>query len=692
MKTAKSTLRYIALLSSILYISVLSSTAQEKMQNDNQEQVPIIDREIFFDNPEISGGQISPDGEWISFRKPHNGVLNIWLKKFDAPFEDARPVTADTLRPIPGYFWTHDASFIVYVQDKGGDENYNVYAVSVADLEEDGQMPESRHLTDKAEVRVIIYNVSKINPDILMVGINDRDKAWHDLYELNVSSGELTLLRENNDRVTGWGFDWNENLRLATRSNEDGTNEILRVDDEGLTKIYDCGALEECYDLSFDASNERFYMVTNKGDDVDLTKLVLFNPETKAETVVESDPEGKVDFGGAFFSDKSRELILTRYTDAKTRRYWKDETYEADFNFLQEQFADMEISLGSSDKEERKFFITVYSDKDPGAVYLFDRDNREVTFQYRPRPNLPVAHMSPMQVINYPSSDGLEIPAYLTVPKGKEAKNLPLLVVPHGGPWARDTWGYNAYAQFWSNRGYAVLQMNFRGSTGYGKAFLDAGNQEWGDKMQDDITWGVKYLIDEGIVDEGNVGILGGSYGGYATLAGVTFTPELYKAAVAIVAPSNLNTLLGSIPPYWESIRKMFYMRMGDPTTDEGKAQLERQSPLNHVKKIQTPLMVVQGANDPRVKKAEADQIIVAMRENDIPVEYILAPDEGHGFARPVNNMAYLAAAEKFLANHLGGRYQESMTEDVEKRLKEITVDISTVNLEQHTTAEMDQD
>ncbi len=692
MKTAKSTLRYIALLSTILYFSVLSLMAQQTMQNDNPEPVPIIDREIFFDNPEISGGQISPDGQWITFRKPYNGVLNIWLKKFDAPFEDARPITADTLRPIPAYFWTHDAGFIVYVQDKGGDENFNVYAVNVGEIDEDQtQVPDSRHLTEMANVRVIIYNVSKLDPDILRVGINDRDKAWHDLYELNVSSGELKLLRENTDRITGWGFDWDENLRLANRSNEDGSNEILRVDEDALTKIYDCGALEECYDLAFDAANENFYMVTNKGDDVNLTKLVLFNPQDQSETLVESDPENKVDFGGAFFSDKTRDLILTRYTDAKTRRYWKDDTYEADFAYLQEEFPEMEIGLGSSDKEERKFFITVSSDKDTGAIYLFDRDSRALTFQYRPRPELPVEHMSPMQVISYPSSDGLEIPAYLTIPKGVEAKNLPLLVVPHGGPWARDMWGYNAYAQFWSNRGYAVLQMNFRGSTGYGKQFLDAGNEEWGNKMQDDITWGVKYLINEGIVDENNVGILGGSYGGYATLAGVTFTPELYKAAVAIVAPSNLNTLLGSIPPYWESIKKMFYMRMGDPTTEEGKAQLERQSPLNHVKKIQTPLMIVQGANDPRVKKAEADQIIVAMRENNIPVEYILAPDEGHGFARPVNNMAYLAAAEKFLSTHLGGRFQESIKEDVSRRLKEITVDINTVTVEQ-PTAEVHKD
>ncbi|MCC5930109.1 MAG: S9 family peptidase [Cyclobacteriaceae bacterium] len=511
--------------------------------------------------------------------------------------------------------------------------------------------------------------------------------AWHDLYKLNIAKGELTLIRENHDRILGWSFDWDEKLRLATRSNEDGSTEILRVDEDQLVKIYDCGPLEECNDVAFDKENKRFYLITNKGTNVNFTRLMLFDPDSGNESMVENDPENRVDFGGVSFSDLSREMILTFYTDAKTRRYWKDAGFEADFNVLQEKFPGMEISMGSGDKMERKFMVTVSSDTDPASVYLFDRDTKELTFQYRPRPKLPIEHLSPMQVVNYLSSDGLEIPAYLTIPKGMNPKNLPLLVIPHGGPWARDYWGYDAEAQFWSNRGYAVLQMNFRGSTGYGKAFLDSGNLEWGDKMQDDITWGVKYLVEQGIADPARVGILGGSYGGYATLAGVTFTPDLYKAAVAFVAPSNLNTLLGSIPPYWESARTFFKLRMGNPDTEEGLARLERQSPLNHVEKIRTPLMVVQGANDPRVKQSEADQIIVAMRERNIPVEYILADDEGHGFRRPVNNMAYMAAAEEFLAKHLGGRFQKSMKPDVEARLKELRVDISTVKMPEKADA-----
>ena len=301
--------------------------------------------------------------------------------------------------------------------------------------------------------------------------------------------------------------------------------------------------------------------------------------------------------------------------------------------------------------------------------------------QYQSREKLNRSYLAPMKPVKYASSDGLEIPAFLTLPKGVEPKNLPVIIVPHGGPWYRDSWGYSPAGQFLANRGYAVLQPNFRGSTGYGKKFIDAGNKQWGDKMQDDVTWGAKYLIAQGIADPKRVGIMGGSYGGYAALAGVAFTPDVYAAAVSLVGPSNLITLLESIPPYWESGRKLFYERMGDPNTPEGKAQLLRQSPLTSAAKIKTPLMVIQGANDPRVTKRESDQIVIALRDRGFPVEYIVAPDEGHGFTRSVNNMATFASAEKFLAKYLGGRYQETMTPEVAQRLKEITVDVKTVTL-----------
>ena len=340
-----------------------------------------------------------------------------------------------------------------------------------------------------------------------------------------------------------------------------------------------------------------------------------------------------------------------------------------------------EIGFGSCTADEKVCLISASSDTEPGETYLFDRKSKKLTLQYRVRDKLPREALASVQAIRYKSSDGLEIPAYLTLPKGVEAKNLPLIAFPHGGPWGRDSWGYSGFAQFLANRGYAVLQPNFRASTGYGKKFLNAGNKQWGEKMQDDITWGVKDLTQRGIVDPKRVGIMGGSYGGYATLAGVTFTPDLYAAAVAIVAPSNLITLLETIPPYWEAGRIIFHERMGNPNTPEGRAQLERQSPLNHADKIKTPLLVVQGANDPRVNQREADQIVVALRDRGFPVQYIVAPDEGHGFQRPVNNSAMIAAAEKFLAQYLGGRYQEGATPEVAKRLTEITVDPKTVTL-----------
>ena len=638
---------------------------------------PLIDRELFFGNPEIAGAQISPDGKYIAFIKPYKDVRNVWVKGVSQSFDQAKPLTDESKRPIGGYFWSWDSK-ILFVKDDGGDENFNVYSVNPSDAA--AGIPKAKNLTNAQKVQTAIYAVPESEPDFIYIGINDRDQAWHDLYKVQISTGEKTLLRENKDRLTGWVFDNQDKLRLASRSADNGDTEILKVDGDKFTKIYSCNVFEGCGAIRFHKDNRRVYLETNTGN-ADLVRLALFDPETLKEEPVESDPMNRVDFGSAIFSELTDELILTTYNDDKVRRYWKDKTYEADYKWLQSKLPNMEIGLGSSTKDENLWIISAYSDTEPGTTYLFDRKAKKLTLQYKSREKLPRNALPPMKPIRYKSSDGLEIPAYLTLPKGAAAKNLPLVVVPHGGPWARDSWGYNPFAQFLANRGYAVLSPNFRGSTGYGKKFIDAGNNEWGQKMQDDITWGVKHLVAEGIADPKRIGIMGGSYGGYATLAGVTYTPELYAAAVAIVAPSNLNTLLGSIPPYWEQIRVLFHKRMGDPNTPEGKAQLERQSPLNFVDKIKTPLLIVQGANDPRVKKAEADQIVIALRERKYPIEYILADDEGHGFQRPVNNMAMFAVGEKFLAKHLGGRFQDSMTPEVTARLKEITVDVKTVEL-----------
>ena len=641
---------------------------------------PLIDRDLIFGNPEIAAAQLSPNGQYIAFLKPWKDTRNVYVKGVSEPFSAARLLTTETKRPVAGYMWTHDSKFIVFAKDHDGDENYNVYAVDPAAKPAAGQdAPPARDLTGLKGVRVMIFEAPKSDPNIIYIGLNDRDKAWHDLYKLNISTGEKTLLRKNTDRITGWGFDIKGNLRLATRSADNGDTEILRVDADKMTQIYSCSVFETCSPIHFLPDDSKVYMQTNKG--MDLVSLVLMDPQTGKTEMVESDPLGKVDLGGALFSEKTEELVETWYIAARAKTYFKEKAFGDDNHWLERKFPKKEIKVVSRTDDERFWLVTADSDTEPGQTVLFDRKTRSLTPQFTIWEKIPRQALAEMKPVTYKSSDGLEIPAYLILPKGVPARNLPALIIPHGGPWGRDTWGYNPMAQFFANRGYAVLMPNFRGSTGYGRKFLDAGNLEWGRKMQDDLTWGVKYMVSEGIADPRRIGILGGSYGGYATLAGVAFTPDVYAAAVDIVGPSNLITLLDSIPPYWEPIRKLFYQRMGDPNTPQGKAQLMEQSPLNSADKIKTPLLVAQGANDPRVNRREAEQIVIALRDRGFSVEYILAPDEGHGFARPVNNLALFMASEKFLAQHLGGRYQEGGSPEEVARLKEITVDPKTVVL-----------
>lgn len=649
-------------------------------QGSKNGPAPLIDRDVIFGNPEIAAAELSPDGKFIAFLKPWKDTRNVYVKGVSEPFSAARLLTTETKRPVAGYLWTRDSKYVLYAKDNDGDENFNVFAVDpLAKPVAGADAPPSRDLTGLKGVRVILYEVPKSDPDIVYIGLNDRDKAWHDLYRLKISTGEKTLIRKNTERITGWVFDLKGQLRLATRSAENGDTEMLRVDADRFTKVYSCSVFETCEPLHFQPGDQRIYMETNKG--AELISLVLFDPQTGKSEMVESDPLGKVDLGGALFSESTDELVETWYFADRVKTYYKNKAFGAEVHWIEERFPDQEIKVASRTKDEQVWLVTAVSDTEPGQTFLFDRKSHALTPQFKIREKLPRGDLAQMKSVVYKSSDGLEIPAYLTLPKGLPAKNLPALIIPHGGPWGRDQWGYNSLAQFFANRGYAVLMPNFRGSTGYGRKFLDAGNQEWGRKMQDDVTWGVKYLVSEGIADPKRVGILGGSYGGYATLAGVAFTPDLYAAAVDIVGPSNLITLLDSIPPYWEAIRKLFYARMGDPNTPQGKALLMEESPLNSSGKIKTPLLVAQGANDPRVNRREAEQIVIALRDRGFPVEYLLAPDEGHGFARPVNNLALFMESEKFLAKHLGGRYQESGTVEEVARLKEISVDPKTVVL-----------
>ena len=669
----------------LLAIGMSSSMAFSQVTDSkNDDTTPLLDRELFFGNPQISGGQLSPDGKFISFMKPYQGIMNVWVKEFAEPFDKARPLT-DSKRPLYGYTWTEDGKYILFVKDSAGDENMNLFAVDPNAKPASGkETPESRNLTPMTDVTARIMHASQNNPDLLWVGLNDRDKAWHDLYRLEISTGKLTPIYQNEDRITGYEFDWDDNLRLLSRTDPAGNTTLLRKDDDKLVPIYETSVTENAGVSGWDAKNENFYLVTNKGD-LDLMTLFSMNPETEEMELLESDPENRVDFGGLRMDRNTRKIISTSYTDDKTRYNWRDKAWEANYKFLQEKFPGREISFQNATNDYSKFLIAVHGDKYASEAWYFDAKTRELIHQYTPRPELKEVeeYLAPMTPIRYPSSDGLEIPAYLTVPAGVEPKNLPVVVLVHGGPKGpRDSWGYDPQVQFLANRGYAVLQPNFRASGGYGKKFLNAGDLQWGKLMQDDITWGVKHLIEEGIADKDRVAIMGGSYGGYATLAGLAFTPETYACGVDIVGPSNIFTLLNSIPPYWEAGRAFLYGMVGDPATEEGKERIKEASPLFSADKISRPLLIVQGANDPRVKQAEADQIAIALRDQGHKVSYLLADDEGHGFAKPVNRMAMYAEIEEFLADQIGGRYQTEMPEDVAKRLEELRVDVSKVTYE----------
>lgn len=669
----KKTIYYLV----ILLISISNMNAQIVT---NQKTVPILDRELFFGNPEISGGQLSPDGKWISFMKAYDGIMNIWIKKFDEPFEKARPLT-NSKRPMQGYFWTYDGKYILYVKDENGDENRNVFAVDPMAKPVSNSVPISRNMTPLKDISAQIDLVSIKNPDLLMVSLNDRDKAWHDLYQLKISTGELTKIYENKDRVTGYIFDWDDNLRILSKTDEKGTTTFFKKEGDKLTSIYETPVTEQAYVATWTPDNKEAYFVTNKGD-LDLSSLFLMDMDTQKMKKIESDPKNRVDFGSLSVSDLTRELIATSYTDDKTEYLWKNKKWENNYKFLKSKFPGREISFQSQTKDESKFLIAVSGDKYAAEVYFFNAETKALVLQYVPRPALKKVekYLAPMKPIHYKSSDGLEITGYLTLPVGKDGKNLPTVILVHGGPKGpRDNWGYNSIAQFLANRGYAVLQPNFRASGGYGKKFLNAGDLQWGKLMQDDITWGAKYLLSNGISNNDKIAIMGGSYGGYATLAGLAFTPDLYACGVDIVGPSNIFTLLESVPAYWESGRAFLYGMVGDPNTEVGKKLIHAASPIFSADKIVKPLLIIQGANDPRVKKAEAEQIVVALRDKGKQVSYILADDEGHGFAKPVNNMAMFAETEKFLAGILGGRYQKEMPENVAKRLKEMTVDVRTV-------------
>jgi dipeptidyl aminopeptidase/acylaminoacyl peptidase len=647
------------------------------------ELPPLIDRDVFFGDPEIAGAQISPDGRHITFLKTNAGQINIWVKGRAEPFSAARPLTADSTRPITGYFWSRDARYVLYVHDNGGDENFHVYAVDPTTATP-AKLPVARDLTPYGKVQARIVALPKTAPNHILAALNDRDVAAHDVYRIDLTTGARELLFENHEKILDFTADRAGRLRLGTRVAGDGLGtEVFRIDGAKSTLLFTltCDVFQGCAPVRFHKDGRRVY-VTTAGPHDNFTHLALYDLENGAWEKVEEDPEKEVDFGGAEFSVATDELVATYYMGDRLRVYPKDSQFEKDLATVRQVVGDGDLDIASSSADDRLHIVSVTKDIDPSVTYLYDRESGKVELLYRPRPKLPLQHLANMKPVRYTARDGLVIPAYLTVPKGVPSENLPAIVLPHGGPWGRDTWGYNSFAQFLANRGYAVLMPNFRGSTGFGRKFLDAGNNEWGTgAMQHDISDGVQWLIKERIADPKRVAIMGGSYGGYAALAGVAYTPDLYAAGVSIVGPSSIPTLLASIPPYWAPIKKSFDVRVGDPANPADMERLKAQSPLYSATKIKAPLLVIQGANDPRVNKAESDQIVVALREMGRSPSYLVAPDEGHGFARRENRVAMFAAIEKFLAQHLGGRYQKDMPKDIEARLALLTVNADTLKL-----------
>lgn len=607
---------------------------------------PLIPLRHFFDNPERVSAGISPDGRTISFVAPRDGVLNVWVMPRDGG--EAVPVTDDRDRGVRAYFWSRDGRYILYVQDQGGDENYRVHAVDPANP---GRV---RDLTPFPGVRVGILAAPRTTPRHLLITMNLRDPQLFDVHRLNLASGKIEPVAENPGNILGWTVDREGDVRAAYAQTPTGDYELLHRDTaDGEFRVIGEYANEDGgHAYAFTPDGSRLYVGSAKGHD--LTRLVLVDPATGDETPVDHDDEA--DLSGPAFSEVTGELLATFYTRDRQVVHTFDDRFARDWDALA-GLHDGDPHVIDEDAAESTWIVVFNDDRDPGATYVFDRATHEATFLFRARPWLEPEHLAPMTPVRVTSRDGLPLHCYLTLPVGVEPANLPLVLVVHGGPWARDAWGYSAEAQMLANRGYAVLQVNYRGSTGFGKAFTHAAEREFAGKMHDDLIDAVEWAVAEGYADRDRVGIYGGSYGGYAALVGVTFTPGVFAAAISYVGPSNLITLAESFPAYWRPLLAGTWFRyVGDPDDPEAREDMVRRSPITYVDRIVTPLLVVQGANDPRVTKIESDQIVDALRARGVDVEYIVKDDEGHGFVKPENRMDLYRAMERFFAGHLGGR------------------------------------
>ncbi len=614
---------------------------------------PLIERARLFGNPTRAQGRISPDGRHLSWLAPRDGVMNIWV----APIADpaaARPMTAEKTRPIQQHFWAPDSSRVLFVQDKGGDENFLLYSVDVATGVE-------TNLTPFENTRLTVVGSSNTIKDRILIGLNNRDPHWHDVHSLNLTTGALTEVMRA-DGYAGFLADDDLDLRMALRPNADGGMDYFRITGGTVEEQpFASTGLDDSLTTApagFTTDGRTLYWLDSRGRDT--AALIAQTVATGESRIVAENP--KADIGGVMTNPTTGEVEAYSATYLHTEWTAIDPAVAQSLAFLGARLVG-DITVTSRTDADDKWLVANDPVTSPPAVYLYDRAKGTLDVLYVSRPDLQGAPLVPMHAREIRARDGLTLPAYLSLPPGCDAdgdgrpdKPVPMVLLVHGGPWARDHFGYNSYHQWLANRGYAVLSVNFRGSTGFGKAFISAGDLQWGRKMHDDLLDAVDWAVDAGVADGDRVAIMGGSYGGYATLAGMAFTPTRFACGVDIVGPSNLETLLKTIPPYWAPVIEQFHRRMGNPGTAEGLAMLKERSPLYAADRIVRPLLIGQGANDPRVNQAESDQIVDAMKAKGIPVTYVLFPDEGHGFARPENNIAFNAVTEGFLAKCLGGR------------------------------------
>ncbi len=606
-------------------------------------QLPVED---FFRNPEMAEFQISPNGTHYSYKAPWKNRLNIFVKPIDG--DEALRITSQTDRDIPGHFWKSNER-IIYLKDDDGDENWYLVAV-------DATGENLKELTRAADVRTEIIDDLEDDPTSIIVGLNERNPQVFDAYRLNVITGEKEMIAENPGNITSWMTDHKGALRVAMTS--DGVNNsLLYRDDESdeFRTVLTTNFKESLAPKFFTFDNKMLYASSNLGRDK--SAIIIFDPATGQE-VEELYSHENYDVEGLSYSRKEKKLIAASYTGMKQERHFFDASYAAMFAMIEAELPAMEVSLTSSTDAEDRFVVRTYSDRSLGEYYIYDRTKKSLTNIGNPSPWIRAGEMAFMHPITYEARDGKKIEGYLTLPAGTaldQAKQLPVVVNPHGGPWARDGWGFNPEGQFLANRGFAVLQVNFRGSTGFGREFWESSFRQWGRTMQDDITDGVQWLIEKGIADKNRIAIYGASYGGYAVLAGMAFTPDLYACGIDYVGVSNLFSFMGTIPPYWEPFKLMMYEMVGNPEDEADAEMLRAASPVFHADKIKSPLFIAQGAKDPRVNIAESDQMVDAMRTRSVEVEYMVKENEGHGFHNEENRFDFYRAMEGFLKKHIGG-------------------------------------